>query len=213
MVTNQTSYRLEACVNGFAQAISAQNAGAHQVELCSRLDLDGLTPTRSDIEQCLAQLNIPTKIMIRPTSGNFVTDDKTLDKMISEIKEVKSMEVRHIVLGLTTQDHMLDLDSLCTLRDIAFPMAVTIHKAIDTCLDPIQEVERLVRTGGFHGVLTSGGASTAVEGAPIIKKMIALSIGEIDIISAGSITQDNFLFIHEVINGISYHGKRIVGSL
>ncbi len=213
MVTNQSSYRLEACVNGFAQAISAQNAGAHQVELCSRLDLDGLTPTRSDIEQCLAQLNIPTKIMIRPTSGNFVTDDKTLDKMISEIKEVKSMEVRHIVLGLTTQDHMLDLDSLCTLRDIAFPMAVTIHKAIDTCLDPIQEVERLVRTGGFHSVLTSGGATTALEGSSTIMRMIEKSKGQIRIISAGSITIDNLQHVHRLIDGHYYHGKRIVGVL
>ena len=44
---------LEACVETLEEAILAERNGANRLELCSRLDLDGLTPN----------LNLTKKIM------------------------------------------------------------------------------------------------------------------------------------------------------
>ncbi len=41
---------LEACVESLNEAILAEKLGAHRLELCSRLDLDGLTPDYNLIE-------------------------------------------------------------------------------------------------------------------------------------------------------------------
>ena len=35
---------VEACVETLEEALQAEKNGAHRIELCSRLDLDGLTP-------------------------------------------------------------------------------------------------------------------------------------------------------------------------
>lgn len=213
MSTNSNRYLKEACVNGFQQALTAQQAGADQVELCSRLDLDGLTPYHTDIKKCLAQLDILTKVMIRPVAGDFITSDDILQKMMIEIKEVKALGVQSVVFGLTDTSDQLDITALCQLRDLAYPMKVTVHKAIDTCKDPIAETQRLVETGGFDSILTSGGAKTAREGASVIKEMIKVAGDQLTVIAAGSITNDNIEMIDAVIGSRLYHGKRIVKAL
>ena len=62
----------EACVESLEQAIVAEERKADRVELCSRLDLDGLTPDRNKIERTMNLLSIPVKVMIRPKCGNFI---------------------------------------------------------------------------------------------------------------------------------------------
>ena len=39
----------EACVESYEEAVRAKDLGANRIELCSRLDLDGLTPARKTI--------------------------------------------------------------------------------------------------------------------------------------------------------------------
>ena len=46
-----------------------------------------------------------------------------------------------------------------------------------------------------------------------LKKMIAISPPDFEIISAGKITHENFDHLHEKIQGKFYHGKKIVGKL
>ena len=46
-----------------------------------------------------------------------------------------------------------------------------------------------------------------------LKKMIAISPPEFEIISAGKITNENLDYLHEKIQGKFYHGKKIVGKL
>ena len=54
----------EACVETLDEAILAEKKGADRVELCSRLELDGLTPKRKLVKQVLSALSIPIKIMM-----------------------------------------------------------------------------------------------------------------------------------------------------
>ena len=41
----------EVCVDTFIDAINAEKNGADSIELCGRLDLDGLTPSRRLIKK------------------------------------------------------------------------------------------------------------------------------------------------------------------
>ena len=66
---------------------------ADRVELCSRLDLDGLTPSRSIIKEAINSLTIPVKVMIRPKDGGFIYSKKDITKMKSEIDFCKSIGV------------------------------------------------------------------------------------------------------------------------
>lgn len=204
------SYRKEACIENFEEAQNAAQKGADQVELCSKLHLDGCTPDRHDITRCLAELDILIKVMIRPVAGSFVTSLETIKIMKSEIKEMKNLEVKEVVFGLTTINQRLDIEQIATLRDIAYPMGVTIHKAIDTSSDILSDLDLLIQLGGIKSVLTSGGKSTANEGMDILRQMLDMAGDDIEIIPAGKITFENVDALHETLQAKVYHGRRIV---
>ena len=62
----------ESCVESLSEALKAEQNGADRIELCSRLDLGGLTPNRELIRHVSSRLSIPIKVMIRPRAGNFI---------------------------------------------------------------------------------------------------------------------------------------------
>ena len=78
----------EACVESIKEAKDAELQKADRVELCSRLDLDGLTPSRSIIKEAINSLTIPVKVMIRPKDGGFIYSKKDITKMRSEIEYI-----------------------------------------------------------------------------------------------------------------------------
>ena len=89
----------EVCVDSLIDAICAQKNGADRIELCSRLDLDGLTPEKELITKTISKLQIPIRVMIRPHGNGFVYNQSHLKAMIDSIKFCKSLNVDGVVLG------------------------------------------------------------------------------------------------------------------
>ena len=202
-------YTKEACIENFEEALLAQQHGAHQIELCSQLHLDGCTPPKDDVIRCLEELDIHTKVMIRPVAGSFAVTEEVYDQMKSEIIAMKNLGVQEVVFGLTRPDSRLDMNRITTLRDLAHSMDITIHKAIDTSVDILEDLEKLMELGGIKSVLTSGGHNTALAGQSVLRSMIEIA-ADIDIIPAGKITFQNIEDIHRSLNAKIYHGRRIV---
>ena len=51
----------ELCVDTYEDATLAESNGADRIELCSRLDLDGLTPSNQLLLRVHSNLKIPIK--------------------------------------------------------------------------------------------------------------------------------------------------------
>jgi len=204
---------LEACVESFEEAVLAEKKGANRIELCARLDLDGLTPERELIERVIHNVHIPVKVMIRPRPDDFVYTADELSEMKDSIQFCKQAGVKGVVFGILDKTHNLNLDQIQQLAELASPLEVTIHKAIDLTPDPATSLTELMPLRNITAVLTSGGATTALEGNEVIKKMLLVSAGKIDIIAAGKITNVNLAEIHRLISAQEYHGRKIVGNL
>ncbi|SMD38235.1 copper homeostasis protein [Reichenbachiella faecimaris] len=201
----------EACVENLTEAKNAERLGASQIELCGRLDLDGITPDLSLVEKVLKGLSIHVKVMVRPRAGNFVYTEKEINVMEVSIEFLKSMGVQEIVLGLLTDKNEIDIPSTEKLVELAHPIKVTFHKAIDKLDDPVKGVRQLMEIPGITAILTSGGKPTAREGAPVIRQMILAAEDKLNIIAAGKITNENLLEIDRLIDADAYHGKLVVG--
>ena len=93
----------EAFVETVEEAIKAELDGADQIELCSRLDLDGLTPDFDIIKRVLHSIKIPVKVMIRCRGGNFSYNEMEISQMIFEIQKCKSIGVNEVTLGCVTK--------------------------------------------------------------------------------------------------------------
>ena len=203
----------EACVETLDEAILAEKKGADRVELCSRLELDGLTPKRKLVKQVLSALSIPIKIMIRPREGNFSYNDQELNRMKEDILFCKDLNVQGVVFGLLDQNKKIDIENMKYLSDTAGGLGITFHKAIDQTGSIIDEIDRLSAIGSISSILTSGGAFNAQSGSRYLKKLAEKYQDIITIIPAGSITKNNIHELHQKIGAKEYHGRKIVGDL
>ena len=132
----------EVCVDTFKDAVEAEKNGANRIELCSRLDLDGLTPSRQLIKKVISKLDIPVRVMIRPHGNGFVYNDSDLEEMIESIKFCKSLNIDGVVLGCLDSKNNLDFTQISELASIAKPLNVIIHKAIDYSSSVISSFEK-----------------------------------------------------------------------
>jgi copper homeostasis protein len=204
------TYHLEACVENASEALTAQHAGAEQIELCSRLDLDGLTPDLAQIRKSQEILHIPIKVMIRPRGGDFVYSSQEQISMIDQIKRLQYEGVERFVIGMLTKHGDIDFDFLEKCASYCSTEKLCFHKAIDATTDIIAATTGLVASGLVASILTSGGADTAWHGRYNLLKMKEIASDKLDIIAAGSIRYDNLAEHHAVLGLSYYHGRRIV---
>ena len=199
----------EACVESFEKALESQNNGADRIELCENLSVGGTTPSYGTVKICLEKLNIPIFPMIRARGGNFVYSKDEIEIMKEDIKVFKDLGVKGLVLGCLTSDNKIDLELTKTLVNLAYPMEITFHKAIDEISNPLDYIEDLVNIG-IKRILTSGGKATALEGKDLINDMIKKSNGRLKIVVAGKVTKENLNELSNLISANEFHGKLIV---
>lgn len=209
---NESGLLFEACVEGVEEAISAEAKGAHRIELCADLQSGGTTPSIGIIREVMARLTIPVFVMIRPRGGNFVYTPAEMEVMKRDIMACRQEGVPGVVLGMLDEQHSIQLDQLYNLVELARPMEITFHKAIDTSWNIPYELGRL-RDAGIHRVLTSGGAETAFQGASTLNEMIRIAGEKMKIVVAGKVTCDNVLDLAAMIPATEFHGRKIVGNL
>lgn len=204
---------LEACVETLAEAKAAEQGGAHQLELCGRLDLDGLTPPPELVQQVQEEVGILVKVMIRPRGGSFHHNEDEIELMIRQTAQFWQVGIRHFVVGLATATNQLDLPNLRRICE-AFPEAkFTLHKVIDSVVDPLSYVPALNHIPNLAAILSSGGAPTALEGAAQIIALREQLDSSKQLIAAGKITATNLNEVHAKIPVGAYHGRRIVRAL
>ncbi|WP_143541633.1 copper homeostasis protein CutC [Rhodoferax fermentans] len=210
MAMHLPSLLFEACVESFEAALTAQQRGAHRIELCSALDQDGLTPSHELVQRCVQGLSIPVLAMIRPRGGDFVYTEAELDQMERDIKSCQQAGVAGVVFGLLTEDGEIDMHNTERLVRTALPLAVTFHKAIDYSTDVQASFKRLNTLHGITRVLTSGGQTTAWEGRDALKAMHALPGRQIEIVAAGKLLPANRRQLADYTGVTELHGKNIV---
>ncbi|MGD9931303.1 MAG: copper homeostasis protein CutC [Mangrovibacterium sp.] len=199
----------EACIENFAEALAAQQAGANRVELCENLQVGGTTPSFGTIKMCVEKLAIPAFVMIRPRGGNFVYSPDELEIMKSDIDICKQLGVPAVVFGLLTPTGEIDVKKTRELIERARPMQVTFHKAFDELTDPLAGMEILIRIGADR-ILTSGTKATAEEGMDMLNQLIEKASGRITIVAAGKVTKENLPELSKLIRTDEFHGKKIV---
>ena len=202
----------EACVETLAQCMTAEQKGADRLELCADLHLDGLTPSIALIKKVQAQVNIPIRVMIRPRAGDFNYSATELATMKQSISECKLLGVDGVVFGVC-KGGALDLDAIGELAEVSQPLKVVIHKAIDTCDDPLAELQKLMELGKIDGILTSGKGKTAFEGMVLLRQMQALAGDKLELIACGKVTDQNLKALSKQLPVRAWHGRLIAGEL
>ena len=66
---------IEICAQSLTSAVNAQKGGAHRIELCTALEVGGLTPSPATMLEARRLLTIPICVLVRPRAGDFIYSD------------------------------------------------------------------------------------------------------------------------------------------
>ena len=182
---------IEVCAESYEYAVKAENAGANRIELCKDLHLEGLTPDYETAKKTIDSLNIPVFILIRPRAGDFTYSDEEFELMKSDIVKFKEMGCKGIVSGVLNSDNSINLKRTKELVELSKPLEFTFHRAFDKVVNPLKEIENLIRMG-VDRILTSGQKNKAIEGLYLLEKLNNISKKRIVIMPGSGISNTNF---------------------
>jgi copper homeostasis protein len=183
---------VELCTDRVAGARLAEAAGVARIELCERLDLNGLTPSRELIDAVLAELTtVGLRVMIRPRPGDAVyppVEVAAMARTISELRELTTGAKVSVgfVLAAVTAAGTVDVAALGMLLDAAAGSPVTFHRAFDELAD-LSGSLRVLADLGVDRVLTSGGAPTAAAGSSALHRLVDEAGDRITILAGGGV--------------------------
>lgn len=198
--------KLEVCAGDLMSARAAALGGAHRIELCSALALDGLTPSAGLIEAARRLPGIKVHVLIRPREGDFVYDDAEADVMCHDIHLCRQIGIDGVVIGALTRDGAIDTQLCQRLVAAADGMQVTFHRAFDHASRPFQALEDIISLG-CSLLLTSGQAPTAEAGIPLLRQLVEHADGRIIIMPGAGVTPDNARLILEATGANEIHGS------
>ncbi len=201
------TYKLESCVTSLAQAIKAEALGANRVELCIRLETEGMTPEVDLTSSVCIHLQIPVRVMVRANEVGYEADAQVLQKMIDSITILKKLPIDGFVMGVM-KNNRIDREAMKKLFAPAYPLPITFHKAIDLSENIKDDLEWLNLFSQVDTILTSGGAAHAVDGIDQINYLKSIFKG--NVMAAGKITPDVLPELHNRLGLEWYHGRAIV---
>lgn len=183
---------VEICANSFESAKAAQEGGADRIELCTDLSVGGLTPHYNLIDTVTSELDIPVHVLIRPRSGNFTYSGAELDTMLEDIAYCKDLGCAGIVSGILTPENDIDIGATRRLIAASEGMEFTFHRGFDLCRQPQHQLASLIELGVTR-LLSSGQQPLAIDGIALLKELITVSAGKIEIMPGSGINPKNAL--------------------
>lgn len=201
-------FLLEAVVDSLEAALAAEKAGADRLELCSGLELGGLTPGSGLMHAVCDRVRIPVHVLIRTRGGNFECSQAEFETLLLEAEAAREAGAAGIVAGILLADGQIDIVRMRLLVEAASPLPVTFHRAFDRVADRDRAVADLLETG-CDRLLSSGMAANAFEGRQTLGWLRAQAEGRLVVMPGGGVTAANVTQIAEATGAIEFHFSAI----
>ena len=210
---------LEVCCGNLESVDAAVAGGARRIELCSALEVDGLTPPVKWIREVRKRYpSLIIHVLVRSRAGDFVYTEEEVETMAAQVEEALEAGADGIVIGCLTAGGVVDVPAmerlvrtvesynlaaelmrsdLCHAANDShfFPgpskrVSITFHRAFDVCKRPFDALEQIIALG-CDRILTSGQGATVVEGSDMLRELRKRAAGRIIILPGGGVTPRN----------------------
>ena len=197
---------LEVAANSVASALAAQAGGAGRIELCTGLELGGLTPSHGQIAMVRQRVSLPIYVLIRPRAGDFLYSDTEMETMRRDIEACASLGCDGVVVGVLNAEGQVDMPRCRELISAAGQMGVTFHRAFDMTRDLSRSLDDVMALG-VERVLTSGAARSAMEGAVTIRALVEQAQGRVVIMPGAGVRPDNIVELANITGAHEFHAS------
>ena len=201
----------EVCAGNMASVEAAARAGAERIELCSKLQIGGITPPLNTLKQARTLFpDMIIHVLIRPRGGDFVYNQEEVDVMVRDITEMLPW-ADGIVCGALTADADIDISAMRRLIHASQGKPFTFHRAFDVCHRPFEALGQIIELG-CDRVLTSGQQPTAEQGIDLLCQLQEYAAGRIIIMPGGGVTSVNARRILDLTKCHEIHGSASLGT-
>ncbi len=205
---------LEVCADCVQSAVNADNAGADRIELCSNLVIGGVTPGKALFKLVKKYTQVKVRVLLRPRYGDYCYNAYEFEQLKEEVQMYHELGADGVVMGILRPDGRLDEERMSELIKIAGNMDTALHRAFDSCIDPMETMEQAVSLE-MKTILTGGQCGNAWNGRELLKELYEKSAGRIQILAAGGINAEEIKRLISFTGITSYHmsGKIAVDSI
>jgi len=193
---------IEAVCCSLEDATAACEGGAGRIELCSAIELGGLTPSIGLVRLVKMNCDVPAVAMVRPRPSGFCYTEEELLVLVRDCASLVHAGIDGLVIAALKQDRTINIEACRAMIEAARvassepgaedskDLQLVFHRAFDATPDLLQSLDTLIELG-FTRVLTSGGADTALEGTDMLKALLVRADGRIEILPAGGVRASN----------------------
>lgn len=197
---------VEIAANSPASALAAQDGGADRIELCTALELGGLTPSHGQIALARDRVRLPIHVLIRPRAGDFVYGDMDFEVMLDDVETALALGCDGVVIGALDRDGNIDVARCRRLIDAARGLDVTFHRAFDVSRDLSRSLEDIIALG-CRRVLTSGAHAGAHAGAATIRRLVDQAGARLVVMPGGGVDAGNVAALRRLTGAREFHAS------
>ncbi len=206
---------IEIAVQDPAGVRIAGAVGAARVELAQALALGGLTPSPATLDLSIDAahaVGVEVHVLVRPRAGGFRYSADEIAIAENDVRRAIEAGADGVVIGALDDEGLLDIPAMRRLRDAAGGASVTLHRAIDVTPDPVATLVA-ARSLGLRRVLTSGGASVAIDGIDTLRALVAEAAGEIEIMAGSGVDAASAAALAAAgVDALHFSAKRTVSE-
>ncbi len=199
---------MELEVIGFdlASCLTAETHGANRIELCANPHEGGTTPSYGMIRVARQNTSIQLFPIIRPRGGDFLFSGLEFQSMITDIQQCEQLGCDGVVIGMLTEDGIVDVDRCAELIQHAGAMQVTFHRAFDRVKDPMQALEEIIDLGCMR-ILTSGLRPNVDLGREMLRTLVDAAGDRITIMPGSGVRSNNVLELARFTGATAFHSS------
>jgi copper homeostasis protein len=199
---------MELEVIGFdlASCLIAETHGANRIELCANPHEGGTTPSYGMIRVARQNTSIQLFPIIRPRGGDFLFSRLDFQSMITDIQQCEQLGCDGVVIGMLTEDGIVDVDRCAELIQHAGAMQVTFHRAFDRVKDPMKALEQIIDLGCMR-ILTSGLRPNVDLGREMLRTLVDAAGDRITIMPGSGVRSNNVLELARFTGATAFHSS------
>lgn len=204
---------LEVCVDSAESAVRAAAGGATRLELCANLVIGGTSPDEDLFRMVRERVDIPVRVLLRPRCGDFLYADDEFELLRRQVRRFAALGADGVVIGVLRPDGTLDEPRMAELIALAGSCGVTLHRAFDVCRDPFAALEAARRLG-VDTILTAGQQASCVDGADLLRELVAQSGGAPQILVGAGVNAAVIRALQPLTGACAFHlsAKRVEDS-
>ncbi len=198
---------LEVIACSVADAVAAEQGGADRIELIAHFEVGGLTPPLQLVEEVVAAVRMPVRVMVRANQGFEVEDGRELAALAAAAAELGRLPVDGLVLGFV-RGGAIDLPAMTAVLTQAPHLSATFHRAFEVLPDRLAAIGILKTLPQIDHILSSGGERAWADKIDDLAEQAEAARPEIDLLLGGGLSAEVMPLIRSRTSIRAFHVGR-----